>query len=356
MPVLICGGGIVGASIAYFLSRRGVGSIVIERCSPACGASGKGGGFLAADWSDGTPLEPLAKRSFALHAELARRLGNSWGHRGMQAYGGAGGAPDRHRPASPRLGWLSDRVQLTGRLGAPAGTAQIHPGRFTEALLGAAQAGGAELRRGTVGGLLFEGSRAIGVEVDGVPLHGDAVVIAMGPWSQLARRWLPLPPVYGLKGHSLVYETGDALPPEALFLEYGGDGGNICSPEIFPRADGTTYICAISSETPLPVDPADVGGDPGALERLERIAAEISPVLAGSRIVARQACYRPITRDGLPLIGRVPGIGGAYVATGHSVWGILNAPATGEALAELIVDGAATTVPPAAFDPARFAG
>jgi glycine/D-amino acid oxidase-like deaminating enzyme len=46
----------------------------------------------------------------------------------------------------------------------------------------------------------------------------------------------------------------------------------------------------------------------------------------------------------LPLIGPVPGVKGAYVATGHSVWGILNAPATGEAMAELIIDGSARTV------------
>jgi len=42
------------------------------------------------------------------------------------------------------------------------------------------------------------------------------------------------------------------------------------------------------------------------------------------------------------------------VATGHSVWGILNAPATGEAMAELIVDGAARTVDLDLFDPARL--
>ena len=62
-----------------------------------------------------------------------------------------------------------------------------------------------------------------------------------------------------------------------------------------------------------------------------------------------------MTADGLPLIGRVPGVEGAYVATGHSVWGMLNGPATGEAMAELIVDGVATTVDIAPFDPRRLA-
>src|SRR5438128_12467971 len=77
--------------------------------------------------------------------------------------------------------------------------------------------------------------------------------------------------------------------------------------------------------------------------------------LASAKILARQACYRPVMRDGLPLIGRVPGVAGAYIATGHSVWGILNAPATGEAIAELIVDGAAHAVDLAPFDPGRLA-
>ena len=71
-------------------------------------------------------------------------------------------------------------------------------------------------------------------------------------------------------------------------------------------------------------------------------------------ILARQACYRPVTRDGLPLIGPLPGVAGAYIATSHSVWGILNAPATGEAMAELIVDGTARSVDIAAFDPGRL--
>jgi glycine/D-amino acid oxidase-like deaminating enzyme len=50
----------------------------------------------------------------------------------------------------------------------------------------------------------------------------------------------------------------------------------------------------------------------------------------------------------------VRGAEGAYIATGHSVWGILNAPATGKAMAELIVDGAASTVDLSPFDPGRL--
>jgi glycine/D-amino acid oxidase-like deaminating enzyme len=113
-------------------------------------------------------------------------------------------------------------------------------------------------------------------------------------------------------------------------------------------------VCAISSETPMPINPADVAPDPGAIERLERICRRLSPILANSNILAAQACYRPVTQDGLPLIGRIADLDNAYVATGHSVWGILNAPATGEAMAELILDNAARRVDLSPFDSGRL--
>ena len=176
----------------------------------------------------------------------------------------------------------------------------------------------------------------------------------MGPWSIGAAAWLPLPAVFGLKGHSILFDTGTTVPAEALFLEQRDAGGG-SSPEVFPRGDGTTYVCGLSSQCPLPVDPAEVAPDPGAIEKLQKICTDLSPVLARSPVFARQACLRPETRDGLPLIGCVRGVNGAYVATGHSVWGILNAPATGEAMAELILKGAATSVDLTAFDPGRMA-
>jgi len=210
------------------------------------------------------------------------------------------------------------------------------------------------LRLATITGLVRRGGDVIGVDCEGETIEGDAIVIAMGPWSILATQWLPLAPVFGMKGHSVVFETGELIPPEALFLEYAESPGSILSPEVFPRADGTTYVCAISSEPPLPIDPDRVAPDDGAIDRLTELCRRISPVLARSRVLASQACFRPVTQDGLPLIGPIPATQGAYVATGHSVWGILNAPATAEAVAELILDGGATTIDLSPFDPARL--
>ena len=356
MHVLICGGGVIGSAIAYFLSCRGVEVTVIERTGVANAASGKSGGFLAFDWCDGTPLAALARRSFALHASLADTVGADWGYRRLATYGGFASAHGGGRASGGVIDWVADSVSVDRRLGSPETTAQVDPAAFTAGLLRAAQNRGATLRLGQVIGLVRDrsGARVTGVALanDDV-LEGDAVVIAMGPWSILAAAWLTLPPVFGLKGHSLVFDTGREVSAQALFLEYQEATGDVQSPEVFPRRDGTTYVCAISSESPLPVDPADVAPDPGAIERLHAMCRALSPVLGRADVLARQACYRPVTRDGLPLIGRIDGVENAYVATGHSVWGMLNAPATGEAMAELIIEGRAR-IDLTPFDPARM--
>ena len=364
MRVIICGGGAIGSAIAYFLSRRGAEAVVIERHEVGGAASGKSGGFLAFDWCRGTPVDRLARRSFALHAELADMLGNPWGYRRLTTYAGWAVENERGRDGG-RQAWLSDSVTITGQIGTPQTTALVEPRAFTRGLMRAAEALGATLRQGEAVDLERSGGAVDGVVLeDGEVIEGDAVVIAKGPWSILASRWLPLPGVYGFKGHSLVFETGDSVPAEALFLEYQEANGEVLTPEVFARADGTVWACAVSSTSALPVDPATVVADEGAHARLEALCRSLSPALASAPVRARQACFRPVTEDGMPLIGRVASVDGAFVATGHSVWGMLNAPATGEAMAELILDGVTSQVNLApfapdrlkAFDPARLRG
>jgi len=321
----------------------------------ACAASGKSGGFLALDWCDGSPLGPLARASFALHAELAGQLETDYGYRRMDTFMLAarerGTVAGGHRVAAPR--WLDGAGVVTAALGSPETTAQVHPARFTTALLGAAQARGSDLRIGVVEGVVQKDGAARGVSVDGETIEADAVVLAMGPWTGRAAGRLPLPRISGLKGYSVTLAAAD-VPAHALFVDYRLADGRTLEPEIFPRPDGEVYVCGMADPAPLPDSPEAVEVSEASCAILSHAAGRVSTTLAGAQITRRQACYRPVTDDGLPLIGRVPGVAGAYVATGHGPWGILNAPATGKSLAELITEGAAALVDLRPFDPARL--
>jgi len=359
MNVIICGGGVIGAAIAYELSKRNVTATIVERWQIAGSASGKSGGFLARDWCDGSPVERLAHRSFDLHAQLAADLANPYGFRMVETFSCVmsakrrlgGGGDEALAP------WLAQAAVHRSRIGGKSTTAQLDPESFTRTLAAAAARNGGAHRQAVVTGLAkSDGRRVTGVVLaDGTTIEADAVVLAMGPWSLLAAQWIPLPPVYGLKGHSLVFKPEIPLPPEAIFAEFETADGEILTPEIVPRADGTLYVCGLSGTDSLPIDPARVRPEDGGCEKLREIAIELVPQLATAKVLAQQACYRPITQDGLPLIGPVPNHDGVYVATGHSVWGMLNAPGTGEALAELLIDGKTTHVDLAPFALDRMA-
>ena len=343
----------VGASTAYFLAKHGVRVTLVERSGVACAASGKSGGFLALDWCDGSPLGPLARASFALHAELARELGGDHGYRRMDTFAMAarerGAVGGGHRIAAPA--WLDGAGVVTAALGTTATTAQVDPARFTEALVAGAQARGATLRTGVVQQVARRDSVACGVVVDGATLEADVVVLALGPWTSHVAGAL-LPRVHGLKGYSVTLAAGD-MPAHALFVDYRTAEGRALEPEIFPRAKGEVYVCGMADPAPLPDSPDEVVVNAALCDVLARAAGRVSTALASAAITRRQACYRPVTDDGLPLIGPVPGARGAFVATGHGPWGMLNGPATGYALAELIVTGA-SSLDLAAFDPRRL--
>ncbi|MFT5448371.1 MAG: glycine/D-amino acid oxidase-like deaminating enzyme [Gammaproteobacteria bacterium] len=351
MNVVICGAGVIGTSIAYFLSLKGIQATVIEREAVACAASGNSGGFIAEDWCDGQPQEQLARRSFALHAELAARFGEAgidYGYRRMQTLSLAS-SEQRHLPSratQPAPQWLSSDCAFGGVIGDERTTAQIHPKRFTQAMMNAAIENGASLRQGTVDALLMsnDSSQVRGVRVDGESLQADAVVIAMGPWSDLFRDTLGLPPIAGLKGNSILLRPTEPVPAHALFVEYECADGTRPSPEIIPRADGDVWLCGMPGNDALPADPTAITVDLEACAELQRIAARLCRPLSNAKLIATQACYRPICADAMPLIGPVPAAEGAFIASAHNCWGMLNAPATALVMSELLADGVASSI------------
>jgi glycine/D-amino acid oxidase-like deaminating enzyme len=338
--VIVCGGGVIGAATAWYLAQSGASPILIEGTKIACAASGKSGGFLALDWCDGSALEPLARRSFELHADLAAAMPGRWGYRPVTTlhlrHDGRRPAAANARTALPD--WLAPETTPVQLLGTEQTTAQLDPAAFTRGLAEAAiEAGGSRLDATVTGLARGPGGRVEGVVADGERIPADAVVITAGPWTNHIAE-LDLPRIYALEGTSLIFKLGEApAEPLACFIDYHGPDGSRDSPEVVARADGTVYVSGLSAQPPLPADPAHVTPVPATADRLLAMVKAFAPGLGRCPVLARQACFRPVMRDGLPLIGPVASAPGAFVATGHSVWGMLNAPATGDLMADLVL-------------------
>lgn len=112
----------------------------------------------------------------------------------------------------------------------------------------------------------------------------------------------------------------------------------------------------MSAEAEVPDEPEQIVPVPESIQVLKAVARNVSSHLVEGEatVKAEQACFLPCTDDSVPVIGEVPGLKGCYVATGHSCWGILNGPATGAAVSELVLHGHASIVDLSPFSPDRF--
>lgn len=359
MKIVICGGGVIGNCLAYFLSERGVHPIVVEKHVIAGGASGKAGGFLARDWNRGCPLDKFSEISYDLHLKLAADLNGKeeYGFRNLESYSVT--LEDNAKVGDERIDkceWLDGKIvtNTVSKIGSVETTSQIHPYMFCKALHSASAKRGTEYITGTsvMNIECVDQHREVKLS-DGRTLTADCVVITMGPWSGTAKSWLKsMPCTYGQKAHSITVIPKDPVPPEAVFTTY-----NHLSPEIYPRPDGEVYVCGMA-EFPKPSYELDsienVSVTAGSCEKIKTIMNDTSATLRDGVVNIKQACYLPLTEDGLPLIGELKNDRGVYVAAGHGCWGILNAPATGLALSQLIIDGKSTLLDLNPFNPNRF--
>lgn len=339
--IVICGGGIIGTSIAYYLSQlcKTANITVIERESVACHSSGKAGGFLAVDWNDHNAVGPLSRLSFKLHEELASVFKDeNLGYRKLSTFSIEAKASSKNK-ANGSSEWIDGNIIRQQSMGTESTTAQVHPYVLTHSFL---KFSGATLKKATVTGLEFSKDQTVTkVVLDNKDrLDADIIVIAMGPWSSSASDFFPKCPksVFNVKGsraHSIVLEAD--VPAEALFTHYIDENGRSKEPEIYPRPDGTVYVCGEGDGVGLPAHPGEVTCRPGAGQKLQSVAGAICSTLKNAPVQREQACYLPCSPDGMPILGHVPHYQGAYIATGHGCWGILNAPATGKCMAQLIL-------------------
>jgi hypothetical protein len=95
-------------------------------------------------------------------------------------------------------------------------------------------------------------------------------VLALGPWTGQAQRWVAIPQVFGAKGASIV--LGAEAPAQAAFSDFVGRDGVRRSIEIYPRAGGTVYVNGHPEHDALPDDPEETVPSDRACEELHRIA------------------------------------------------------------------------------------
>ncbi|KAK6345800.1 hypothetical protein TWF730_010143 [Orbilia blumenaviensis] len=358
--VLVIGGGIVGVSTAYYLSHHESNPSVtlIEASSIACGASGKAGGLLALDWH-GNDTASLARLSYQLHASLAEQFNGRerWGYRELTTLEISctqGKTPTRDVAGVPD--WLREGViSKVGNLGTTQSTAQVHPRKFCEAIV--QESKDLEVIIGHVSKIIHhDDKRAKGVEVeldDGTKtIEADVIVVAIGPWTT---RLLPNIPVSTQRAHSITIATQTPVSPHALFTNIKLKNGNVVTPEIYPRLN-EIYACGdVDKLAPLPKFARDVLVDEGRCRQIIKNISVVSELLEKGEITAMQACYLPYSEIGPgPSIGWVPGMRNVAVATGHSCWGICNAPGTGKVLSELICEGRISSANIQTLDPGRY--
>jgi len=209
------------------------------------------------------------------------------------------------------------------------------------ALHAAVMQAGVEFYRGQpVVGFLQEQGRVVGVRTAGGTLRADAVVVAAGAWTGALLHTLGLHlPIEPVRGQILVL-TDLPRPVRHIVTSLIG--------YLVPRANGTALLGATREHAGF-----DLRATAEGMHHLLQTLLRLFPTLMGATIVGHAVGLRPGTPDANPLIGTIAGFERLYLASGHAYHGILLAPATAQAVADLVLNGS-TRLPITPFDPARF--
>lgn len=393
---VIIGAGIIGCTVAYYLSRSGntrPDTIHLVEASPElfASASGKAGGFLAADWF-GPATAPLGALSFLLHKQLAEAHdgGKEWGYsqstctsmtegrdsgkaRGydwIRQGGSRAEAAGVHEFSSDKAGpaWLTSRAgdQLEA-LGESGTAGQVDPRGLSQFLLRQAIRQGVRLHQParpircsrnashdlSAVRILYEN----GAEVK---LPCTRLLIAAGAWTpQVFESLFPYAriqiPIHHLAGHSIVVRS----PRWTREHEHRGCHAVFTttrtgfSPEIFSRMGEEIYVAGLnSSSIALPARASDALIDPSSIAELKAMAQKLlgrdGTDVSDLEVLREGLCFRPVTDAGTPIMSRVaddnlggittkPGSeGGVFVAAGHGPWGISHSLGTGKVMAEML--------------------
>ncbi|MGY5885719.1 NAD(P)/FAD-dependent oxidoreductase [Modestobacter lacusdianchii] len=370
--VVVVGAGIVGATTAWQLARRGADVVLVE--------SGEAGRATSAGAGIVQPWRPAATGSWGAYSDLA---GQSWPTLAAELAADSGqdpsyatvggltlgtdphvlrGAADDLVAAAAARGWagLGDVEVLTPgaaahrfpvlRTDLPAlwvgGVGRVDGRLFRDAAVVAAERAGVDRRSGRAE-LLADAGRVRGVRVDGDRVEADVVVLAAGAWTtELARPLgaeLALGPMRGQIVHLQLPDDGTGGWPTVM------TSGEEFGHHYLLGFPGGRVVVGATRE-------ADAGFDHRVTAAGQRqvldAALTLAPGLAEATVLETRIGFRPVTRDGFPLLGALPGCDGVVVATGLGANGLTYGPLMGVLAAGLAL-GEPAPFDLAPFDPTR---
>jgi glycine oxidase len=345
--VVVVGGGVIGLSIAYCLSREGVSPTVLDRSGLGQAASWAGAGMIPphVERLKVNPTIELRSWSAILYPEWSRALLEETGvDNGYRRTGGVDvastpGEVDELKSSAGR--WRHEKI-VYERLEAgdfarvePAlnpdlllayylpDRAQIRNPRHIKALVKALRGRGVDLREGSaVLGFESRSGRVTAVRTEAGSIPCGLAIVAAGAWSSglLAKLGVRVetPPLKG----QIVLIRGDR-PLLRRIVEHGKN-------YLVPRDDGRILIGATEEEAGF-----DTRTTPEALRDLLAEAHRLCPGLANAEVERSWAGLRPGSVDSKPYLGLAPGFSNLIVATGHKRAGLQLAPASAEVIADL---------------------
>lgn len=346
---LVIGGGVIGLSIAYELAGRGRSVRVIDAGQPGREASWAGAGILPpAGSGTSEPLEQLAALSNRLHAawsdelRAATQIDNGFRRSGAVYLARS---PSAARQLEQLAAWAGARGIVAERLSSealaeiepalePRGTlhavyfvpqeCQIRNPRHLKALVVGCAIRGVEITPNVaVEDFDIRGDRVRAVRTSVGSISARQVCIATGAWSGAVARKLGFrAAIKPIRGQIVLLSL--ARPIISRIVNEG-------SRYLVPRPDGRLLVGSTEEDVGF-----DRGTTAGAVGDLLAFAFGLVPALETARLERSWSGLRPATRDGLPYLGRVPGLENAFMAAGHFRAGLQLSTGTAVVMSQLI--------------------
>ncbi|MEH6989432.1 NAD(P)/FAD-dependent oxidoreductase [Cytobacillus firmus] len=408
---VIVGGGIIGLASAYFLRKKGFDVVIIDKGEPGSGCSSGNMGWVCPSLSDPVPAPGLVKTSLkwmmkrdsplyikpSVVPSLSNWLYHFWKYCSEEAFQKGfeaglelskntlrlfdeleeeGGLEfEMHRKGLLfvflKEGYIEEKIdsyRIVEKIGLPLPVVKtkreviemepalsdaveggiylpaerhVRPESLTQALTKWLVANGVEVRSQTeVKDLIRQGDQIIAANLGDTTIEGDHFLVTTGAWAgqMLNKVGIKVPMTAG-KGYSLTISSPSIQVQQPLYL---GDSRVTISPfNGSTRIGGTMELSGLNSDQ-----------DQRRIESLRRSVNQYirNPISGKEKVWSGM---RPMTPDGLPVLGAIPSFTNLFVASGHAMSGISMALSTGSVMSDLISNGK-SDIDLAPFAPDRF--